>query len=147
MITLMILTTMSLWWEMVKLGGKAALWVLKWCVIIFVFMGLVIPAFFSIYFAMCLISFIIWTADIIRANIMKTEPRLDRPPFDFRKNWDRLLRSINKRAEKQEKKQAARDNSIYVVKSKDLKKATPVKPAQQPVSMDEIILYDLILDD
>jgi hypothetical protein len=78
---------------------------------------------------------------------MKTEPMLDRPPFDFRKNWDRLLRSINKRAEKQEKKQATRDNSIYVVKSKDLKKATPVKSAKQPVSMDEIILYDLILDD
>ena len=42
-------------------------------------------------------------------------------------------------------KQAARDNSIYVVKGRDLKKATPVKPEKQPVSMDEIILYDRLI--
>jgi hypothetical protein len=110
-------------------------------------MGMVIPAFFCIYFGMCLLSFIVWMADIIRASITKTEPRLDRSPFDFRKNWDKLLRSINKKAEKQEKKKASRDSGVYVVKGKDLKKANPVKPAKQPLSMDEIILYDLILDD
>ena len=148
MITLiMILTTISILWDLVKLGGKAALWVLKWCIIISAFIGLIIPVFIGIFFMMCMVSFIAWALDIITAAVMKTEPKLDRSPFDFRKNWDKLLTGINRRAAKQAHKQASRNNDIYVVEGKDLAKATRVKPENQPISLDEIILCDLIFDD
>lgn len=147
MITIAILTTISIWWDMVKLGGKAALWFLKWTMIITVFVGLMIPAFLGIYLTMCFISFMIWTADIIAATIRKAEPKLDRSPFDFRKNWYRLIGAIDKKAKKQEQKQAAKSNDIYVVRGKDLAKVTAAKPASRPITLDEIILCDVLLDD
>lgn len=147
MITIAILTTISIWWDMVKLGGKAALWLLKWAIIITAFVGMIIPVFFGTYLTMCFISFVIWTLDIIRATIMKTEPKLDRSPFDFRKNWYRLIGAIDKKAEKQKQKQAAKSNDIYVVRGRDLAKVTAAKPASRPITLDEIILCDVLLDD
>ena len=147
MFTIAVLTTISIFWDMVKLGGKASLWVMKWMFIITIVVGMIIPAFLSIYLTMCCISFVIWLIDLAAAKIMERDRRVDRSPFEFSKNWKRLTGATCSLGDKIEKRQASGSNEVYVVRSKNLAKATPVRPASRPITLDEIILCDVLLDD
>ena len=147
MFTILTLTTIGIWWDMVKIGGKAAAWVLKWMFIITVIAGIIIPALLSIFLTMCCISFAIWLVDFVLAKIMKRDRKIDRSPFDFSTNWKRLAGATGNFGERMEKRQNAGNNDIYAVRGKDLAKVKKVEQKNRPITLDEIILYDVIVDD
>ena len=112
-------------------------WLFKWMLIITFIAGVSIPLFATALMIMCAVSFMAWLGNIIIAVIKGRTADTGRLPFNFAANLKMLMNWIeafNAGTERRSK----RRNCVVI---------TPSDQAGRPISLDEMILYDVILDD
>ena len=145
MLTLYLILSISL--GAMKSALKIIGWIFKWMFIMICIMTVMIPLYLSILFIMCAVSFTVWAADRIMAKISEGEPGIRRSPLNLMKNMDNLNSAFTKVGSVIEGHQSSDDNEIYVVRGSDLIKVKKAAPEKRPITLDEIILCDVILDD
>ena len=145
MLTLYLILSISL--GAMKSAFKAIGWIFKWMFIIICILSVMIPLYLSILFIMCAVSFTIWAVDRIIARISEGEPGIRRSPLNLIKNMDSLNSAFTKVGSVIEGHQSSDDNEIYVVRGSDLIKVKKAAPEKRPITLDEIILCDVVLDD
>ena len=112
-------------------------WLFKWMLIITFIAGVSIPLFATALMIMCAVSFAAWLGNIIIAGIKGQTADTGRLPFNFAANLKTLvnwIEAFNAGIEKRSK----RSNCGMI---------TPADQSDRPISVDEMILCDVILDE
>ena len=112
-------------------------WLFKWLLIITFILGVSIPLLATVLIIMCAISFISWLGNIIITRTEGQAADTGRRPFNFTGNLKTLMDWIEAFNSGMERR-STRSNCVVV---------TPADQAGRPISMDEMILCDVILDD
>ena len=145
MLTLYLILSISL--GALKNAFKIIGWIFKWIFILTCVLCIMLPLFLTVLSIMCAASFTIWLIDRIVAKAAGGEPNVKRPPLNLVKNTANLTGAFNKMNRAVERQQSAGNNDMYVVRGNDLVKVTRTTTRKQSITLDEIFLCDVILDE
>ena len=112
-------------------------WLFKWMLIFTFILGVSMPLFAAVLMTMCAISFAAWLGNIIVAGEKSQAADTGRRPFNFAGNLKKLLNWIEAFNAGIERR-STRGHSVVI---------TSADQAGRPISVDEMILCDVILDD